>query len=82
MNEELERARAKSRELLTPRQREIANLVAEGFTNQAIQERLAIEDPTMQKHLHDIYERLRFPQDPSLHRRALLVRYVLKGGPL
>jgi len=43
---------------LTPRQREIIALVAEGLSNQEIGERLGISEGTVKQHLQRIFERL------------------------
>ena len=45
-------------ERLTPRQREILALVAEGMTDAQIGERLGIAAATVKKHLEAVYERL------------------------
>lgn len=43
---------------LTPRQRAILALVAEGLTNQQIAERLYVEEETVHSHLKRAYRRL------------------------
>jgi two-component system, NarL family, nitrate/nitrite response regulator NarL len=56
---------------LTPREREIAELLGEGCTNKAIAQRLGIEPTTVKNHVHNILEKL------QVHRRtdaALLLR--------
>ena len=42
---------------LTPRQREIAMLVAEGLTNKQIARRLNLTEGTVKLHLHSIYSK-------------------------
>jgi DNA-binding NarL/FixJ family response regulator len=49
---------------LTPRQRQIAELVAMGETNRGIAQRLNISEHTVEHHLKGIFERL------GLHSRA------------
>jgi len=44
---------------LTPRQVEVLNLVAQGFSNREIAERLTIEETTTKIHLQDILDRLK-----------------------
>jgi two-component system, NarL family, nitrate/nitrite response regulator NarL len=51
-------------ERLTPREREIAELVRDGFSNKAIAQRLQIEIPTVKNHVHNILEKLK------VHRRG------------
>ena len=43
---------------LTPRQLEIAALVADGWTNAEVAERLAISEGTVKAHLHTLYKKL------------------------
>jgi DNA-binding NarL/FixJ family response regulator len=44
--------------LLTPREIEIARLVASGLRNSAVAEKLAIAEGTVKLHLHNVYEKL------------------------
>ena len=59
---------------LTAREREIAQLVADGLSNTAIGARLYISDRTVGTHLGKIYKRL------GIHSRVQLTRHVLKPG--
>lgn len=43
---------------LTPREREIVDMVAEGLRNRAIAQRLGISEGTVKLHLHHVYEKL------------------------
>jgi DNA-binding NarL/FixJ family response regulator len=43
---------------LTPRERDVVRLVAEGLRNKEIAERLAIGEGTVKIHLHNIYDKL------------------------
>jgi two-component system, NarL family, response regulator LiaR len=43
---------------LTPRETEVLNLIAEGFSNKAIAERLAVGVATVKTHIEDILEKL------------------------
>lgn len=43
---------------LTPREREVIRLVAEGLRNREIAQRLAITEGTVKIHLHNIYDKL------------------------
>jgi len=59
---------------LTPRQREIAVLVAEGLTNREIAERLVISERSAESHLERIRIRLGF------RSRAQVAAWVVGGG--
>jgi DNA-binding NarL/FixJ family response regulator len=45
-------------EELTPREREVLNLVGQGYTNREIADRLVIEVGTVKNHVHSILEKL------------------------
>jgi DNA-binding NarL/FixJ family response regulator len=52
-------------------------LMAEGRTNQAIADRLAIAERTVEKHCTSIFTKLALPSRPDDHRRVLAVlRYL------
>lgn len=59
---------------LTPREREILTLIAEGLSNQEMAERLYISIKTVQTHRAHIMEKL------DLHNRTELVRYAIRKG--
>ena len=44
--------------VLTPREREVASLVAEGLASKTIAKRLAINEGTVKLHLHKVYRKL------------------------
>lgn len=54
----LERQRAQRHVGLTPREREVLTLVAEGLTNAQIAERLVVSQETVKFHLRNIYQKL------------------------
>ena len=58
---------------LSPREREVLELVAEGRSNKAIGERLFITEHTVEKHVKSIFGTLRLPPSPDDHRRVLAV---------
>jgi DNA-binding NarL/FixJ family response regulator/class 3 adenylate cyclase len=60
-------------EELTPREREVLELMAEGRSNQAIGERLFITPRAVEKHITSIFGKLRLPPAPEDHRRVLAV---------
>jgi DNA-binding CsgD family transcriptional regulator len=61
---------------LTPRQREVAALVAGGLTNRQIAERLVITERSAESHVERIRDRLGFRS-----RSQIAAWYVASGGP-
>jgi DNA-binding NarL/FixJ family response regulator len=64
--------------LLTPREREVLELMAEGRSNGAISERLFITERAVEKHVTSIFGKLRLPADAADHRRVLAVLAYLR----
>ena len=64
---------------LTPREREVLELMAEGRSNQAIAERLVVTLRAVEKHVTSIFGKLRLPPDEQDHRRVLAVLTYLQG---
>jgi DNA-binding NarL/FixJ family response regulator len=60
-------------EELTPREREVLALMAEGRSNTGIGRRLWITEGTVEKHVHSIMSKLRLPETDEDHRRVLAV---------
>ena len=60
-------------ERLSPREREVMELMAEGRTNQAIGQRLFISPRAVEKHVTSIFAKLGLPAAPEDHRRVLAV---------
>ena len=58
---------------LTPREREVLGLMAEGRSNQAIAESLVITLRAVEKHVTSIFSKLRLPASAEDHRRVLAV---------
>jgi DNA-binding NarL/FixJ family response regulator len=58
---------------LTPREREVLELMAEGRSNQAISERLFITLRAVEKHVTSIFSKLGLPAASQDHRRVLAV---------
>jgi len=63
---------------LTPREREVLGLMAEGRSNQAIAERLVVTLRAVEKHVTSIFGKLRLPIDEHDHRRVLAVMAYLR----
>jgi DNA-binding NarL/FixJ family response regulator len=64
---------------LTPREREVLGLMAEGRSNQAIAEELVVTERAVEKHVGSIFEKLRLPRTPEHHRRVLAVLTLLRS---
>jgi DNA-binding NarL/FixJ family response regulator len=61
-------------ELLTPRQREVLQLIAEGYSNKEIASRLELAVKTVETHRTELMQRL------GIHGVAGLVRYAIRVG--
>lgn len=59
--------------LLTPREREVLELIAEGRSNSGIAARLTITDRAVEKHVSNIFAKLDLPAGSEDHRRVLAV---------
>ena len=60
-------------ERLTPREREVLALMAEGLGNTAIAEKLVISEGAVHKHVGNVFLKLDLPPTDSGHRRVLAV---------
>jgi DNA-binding NarL/FixJ family response regulator len=60
-------------EELTPREREVLGLMAEGRSNQAIADALVISERAVEKHVTSIFGKLKLPPAAEDHRRVLAV---------
>ena len=58
---------------LTPREREVLGLMAEGRSNAGIARLLWVTEGTVEKHVHSILSKLRLPETGDDHRRVLAV---------
>jgi len=58
---------------LTPREREVLELMAEGRSNQAIAEKLVVTPRAVEKHVTSIFTKLSLPASAEDHRRVLAV---------
>jgi len=66
-------------EPLTPREREVLALVAEGRTNAAIARALVVSGGAVEKHISSIFSKLDLPATDDDHRRVLAVLRYLRG---
>lgn len=63
---------------LTPREREVLELMAQGLTNNAIATSLTVTERAVEKHIGNIFTKLDLPPSDTRHRRVLAV-LRLKG---
>ena len=66
---------------LSPRERSVLELLAEGRSNRAIGERLAITQAAVQKHVSTIFNKLGLPASENDDRRILAVLAYLLAEP-
>ena len=64
---------------LTPREREVLGLMAEGRSNSGIAEQLVVTERAVEKHVTSIFSKLRLPAAPEDHRRVLAVLAYLRS---
>jgi len=64
---------------LTPREREVLELMAEGRSNAGIAERMVVTERAVEKHVTSIFGKLRLPPAPADHRRVLAVLAYLRS---
>jgi DNA-binding NarL/FixJ family response regulator len=63
---------------LTPREREVLGLMAEGRSNTAIARHLVVTEGAVEKHVRNIFTKLDLPPDDEQHRRVLAVLTYLR----
>lgn len=68
-------------ERLTPREREVLALMAEGRSNAGIAEGLVVSESAVAKHINNIFAKLDLPPAAEAHRRVLAVLRFLDGTP-
>jgi DNA-binding NarL/FixJ family response regulator len=66
-------------EELTPREREVLQLMAEGRSNAGIARLLWVAEGTVEKHVRSILAKLRLPETAEDHRRVLAVVTFLEA---
>ncbi len=65
---------------LTPREREVMELMAEGKTNAAIARAMVVQPGAVEKHISSIFGKLDLPASDDDHRRVLAVLAYLRTG--
>jgi DNA-binding NarL/FixJ family response regulator len=66
-------------EELSPREREVLALMAEGRSNHAIAEALFVSERAVEKHVTSIFSKLNLPPAEETHRRVLAVLTFLRA---
>jgi DNA-binding NarL/FixJ family response regulator len=66
-------------ESVTPRERAVLELMAEGRSNHAIAEQLVVTERAVEKHVTSIFAKLNLPPAPEDHRRVLAVLRFLRS---
>ncbi|MFW2333917.1 response regulator [Ilumatobacter sp.] len=64
---------------LTPREREVLNLMAEGLSNGGIAERLVVSQGAVEKHISNVFMKLGLDPEDGSHRRVLAVLTYLRA---
>jgi serine/threonine-protein kinase PknK len=79
--QELVRARRRRDPLdvLSPREREVLALMAEGGSNAGIARQIFVSEGTVEKHVRSILTKLDLPESETDHRRVLAVLRFLEG---
>jgi DNA-binding NarL/FixJ family response regulator len=65
---------------LTPREREVLELMAEGRTNAAIARAMVVTAGAVEKHVSSIFGKLDLPATDDDHRRVLAVLAFLRAA--
>ena len=66
-------------EELSPREREVLGLMAEGRSNHAIADALVVTERAVEKHVTSIFSKLSLPPTAEDHRRVLAVLTYLRA---
>ena len=64
---------------LSPREREVLALMAEGASNAGIAQQIFVTEGTVQKHVRSILMKLNLPESETAHRRVLAVLRFLNA---
>jgi DNA-binding NarL/FixJ family response regulator len=75
------RARQSPLEQLTPREREVLHLIAEGRNNAAIAATLFLTERAVEKHINSIFSKLGLSEEIDVHRRVkAALAYLAESG--
>ena len=66
-------------DMLTPREREVLALMAEGRSNAGIAHQIGVSDGAVEKHIRSVLMKLDLPPSEEDHRRVLAVLAWLRG---
>jgi DNA-binding NarL/FixJ family response regulator len=72
--------KASSLDQLTPRERQVLGLIAEGRSNGGIASELVISVAAVERHVTGIFDKLGLRQSPEQHRRVLAVLTYLRAA--
>jgi DNA-binding NarL/FixJ family response regulator len=72
--------RASDLDRLTPREKEVLTLMAEGLSNSGIADRLVVSHGAVEKHISNVFMKLGLDVEESGHRRVLAVLTYLRGS--
>jgi DNA-binding NarL/FixJ family response regulator len=64
---------------LSAREQEVLALIASGHSNAAIARTLTVSEPAVEKHVGNIFAKLRLPQADDTNRRVLAVLAYLRS---
>jgi DNA-binding NarL/FixJ family response regulator len=64
---------------LTPKERQVLSLMADGLSNQGIADALVVTVPAVERHITHIFSKLDLHQTPDQHRRVLAVLRYLRA---
>ncbi|HWL43360.1 MAG TPA: response regulator transcription factor [Ilumatobacter sp.] len=65
---------------LTPRERQVLELMAEGLSNAGIAEQLVVSGGAVEKHISNVFMKLDLEPEDGAHRRVLAVLRYLRGA--
>jgi DNA-binding NarL/FixJ family response regulator len=66
---------------LSPRERQVLALIAEGRTNAAVAQQLVLSQHAVEKHINSIFSKLNLSGDQDLHPRVRATLMYLAEGP-